>query len=239
MAPPSTDVAPDVNAKWIALRQKHQEDSKKFHQEVVKNREEFEARVKKAHVALLNKHMTEEREFWAKNANGSRVAKSATPISKAARTQTPASARASTVATKKPSTPAASVPSSRVAVPRFEVDSPVTPSKASQTVKSSKPSPTPTKPTRRPPQKGGKPLIIDLCGDSDDEKPSPSKKTPAAPNTTSPSPVQQEPFEVVQDFILEDRMSPGQGHSRMGSAMPEATLELFGGGASTRSVSYC
>jgi hypothetical protein len=205
----------------------------------MKNREEFEARVKKAHVALLEKHMIEEREFWVKNANGSRVAKSVTPASKAARMQTPASARVSTVAPKKPSTPTARGPSSRPAVPRFEVDSPVAPTKASQTVKFSNRLPTPTKPTRQPPRNGEEPLIIDLCDDSDDEKPSPSKKTPVVPNAAAPSPVPQEPVKVTQDPVLEDRLSPGQGHNRMSSVMPDATLELFGGGASTRSVSCC
>jgi hypothetical protein len=239
MAPPAKDIAPDVNAKWLALRQKHQEDSNKFQREIAKNRAEFDARVEKARVALLEKHMSEERKFWGKNGNGSGAAKCAPSALKAARTPTRASTRTSTAAPKESSKPAARTSPSRPAVPRFEVDTPATPSKASQTVKSSKPPPTPTKPTRRPQQKGGKPVIIDLCGDSDDEKPLPSKKTSTAPKTAAPSAAQQKPLEVIQDSAMEGQVSPEQSHSRMSSVMPETMLELFGSGASTRSVSCC
>jgi hypothetical protein len=236
MAPPPKDIPPELNAKWLALRKKHQEGSTKFQRELAHNRAEFEARVEKARKALLDKHINEEREFWSKNGKVSAAAKSATPAPKSARSQTAASARASTVAPKKPSTPAARSSSSRPAVPRFEVDTPVTPSKATPPVKSVQAPSAPTKPSRRPLQKS-KPVFIDLCGDSDDDKPPPTQKTSVAQKTTASSPVQRQP--TVQEPIAEEPVSPQQAHCSRSSAIPEATLELFGGGASNRSSVSC
>jgi hypothetical protein len=235
MAQPPKNITPDVEAKWLALRQQHQEDSNKFQREVTRNRAEFEGRVEKRRKELLDKHINQEREFWSKHGKGSGVNKGATSASKTARTQTPAGARGSTAAPRKSSAPAVRSSSSRPAVPRFELDLHTTPSKASQSVRSPQVPSAPTKSTRRPLQKSGKPEVIDLCSDEDEKEP--PKKTPVVQQPVAPNPVQQQA--IVQGAGDQEPGTPYQVHNNTSLAIPEATLELFGNSASNCSVSCC
>jgi hypothetical protein len=224
---------PDVEAKWLALRQKHLEDSNKFQRDAVRKRTEFESRVEKGRKALLDKHMNEESEFWSKHGKASGAAKGAP---KSARTQPPVSARASAIVPRKYPTPAADNSSSRPAVPRYEAGPPTTPSQASQSAKSPQVPTTPKEQPRRRLQKSGKSEVIDLCS-SDDEKEPPTKKTPVIPKTVAPCPVQEQP--IVQEADAQEIVSPRQVHISTGFVIPEATLELFGRSAAHCTVSFC
>jgi hypothetical protein len=233
MTQPPKNIPPDVEAKWLELRQKHLEDSNRFQRDAARKRAEFESRVEKGRKGILEKHMKEESEFWSKHTKASGAARGAT---KSVRTQPPVSARASTVASRKPPTPAAGSLSSRPAVPRLEVDPPATPSRALQTAKLLQVPTAPKEQPRRPPQKSGKSEVIDLCS-SDDEQQALSKKTPVPPKAVAPCPVQQP--SIAQETVAQEPVSPEQVHSSTGFAIPEATLELFGRSAPHRTVSFC
>jgi hypothetical protein len=85
MASPSKNMPADINAEWLALRQKHQDESNNFQRAVARGRAEFDDRAERARKNLLAKHLQEERNFWNKN---DEARKGASSTAKAGQAQT-------------------------------------------------------------------------------------------------------------------------------------------------------
>ncbi|KAH4223435.1 hypothetical protein HBH69_142120 [Parastagonospora nodorum] len=223
MTPSAQDVSPEVNPKWLELRQKHQNESNTFQAMVNRNREEFEARVDRQRKDLLALHSKEESEFWSKNTQTGAVR--AGTKAKFARTQTP---RGSVAPSKKIAPPA-----SRPATPRMSVQPPVTPARPTQHPRYADVPPAPKRPTQRAGlnRNSGQPEVIDLCSDDDDD-PNVTKKQPIVQKKTAQKPAAKP--SNARNATIEDAMAidGGQVQSSDPFSIPEATLELFGGSSS-------
>ncbi|KAH3940911.1 hypothetical protein HBH98_078240 [Parastagonospora nodorum] len=223
MTPSAQDVSPEVNPKWLELRQKHQNESNTFQAMVNRNREEFEARVDRQRKDLLALHSKEESEFWSKNTQTGAVR--AGTKAKFARTQTPIGS----VAPSKKIAP----PASRPATPRMSVRPPVTPARPTQHPRYADVPPAPKRPTQRAGlnRNSGQPEVIDLCSDDDDD-PNVTKKQPIVQKKTAQKPAAKP--SNARNATIEDAMAidGGQVQSSDPFSIPEATLELFGGSSS-------
>lgn len=220
---PTQDASPEVNPKWLELRQKHQNQSTTFQAMINRNREEFEARVDRQRKDLLAQHSKEERDFWSKNARSGAVR--AETKAKFARTQTP---RGSVAPSKK-----AAPPVSRPATPRMSVQPPVTPARPTQHPRYADVPPAPKRPTQRPISRrsSGQPEVIDLCSDDDDD-PYVTKEQPVVQKKTAQEPAFQPP--KPRNATVEDAMDIDEAQMQPSDpfSMPEATLELFGSSSS-------
>ncbi|KAI1542991.1 hypothetical protein PtrSN001C_003970 [Pyrenophora tritici-repentis] len=58
------NVANTADIQWLAFRRRHDQELKKFQQDVGDRRKKFEEDVQKYRLALLGKHKREEEEFW-------------------------------------------------------------------------------------------------------------------------------------------------------------------------------
>ncbi|KAE8843170.1 hypothetical protein HRS9139_02467 [Pyrenophora teres f. teres] len=58
-----------ANTQWMAFCRQHDEELKRFHQDVLDNRAKFEEEVQSCRMALLQKHKREEEEFWRGSAS--------------------------------------------------------------------------------------------------------------------------------------------------------------------------
>jgi hypothetical protein len=230
MAPPPRNIPAEVEAKWLALRQKHQDESNNFQRLVAKNRAEFEDRAEKARKALLAKHLDEERGFWS---NNDQDLKDATSTIKSAQVQTPGRPNSS-AATSRIAPPPTKTSVSSSASPRRPARLPVTPPpRASSLVKLSQAPPRPTKPNPRRTQNKGVSEVINLCSD-DEEDSTPTKKTPVVRKATANDTVRQQSIvakPIAQEFILSDQVY------NTNPIVPEATLQFFDGTSANYSVS--
>jgi hypothetical protein len=216
MAQPPGNVSPELNAKWLALRQKHQEDSNDFQHAVAKNKSDFDNRVELARKKLLEKHIREESEFWSNHARASVTAQTATLATNSARILTSGNARGNTKASRASTLRAATLKMQHY---------PTTPSRASQSAKSPRPPPL---------QRTTIHEVIDLC-DSDGDDISSVKKAP----------VMRKPVAQVlahQQSVVQEPATPGhellkQVQNSALSSIPEANIEFFGGNVINRAVS--
>ena len=228
MAPSTQDVSPEVNPRWLELRQKHQNESTTFQAMVKRNRDEFEARVDRQRIDLLAQHSKEERDFWSKNARSG--AARAETKTKFARTQTP---RGSVAPSKKNASPV-----SRPATPRMSVQPPVTPARTAQHPRYADVPPAPKRPTQRPAshRSSGQHEVINLCSD-DDEDPYVTQEQPVVRKKTTKKPAIQP--RNARNATVEDAMDIDEAQTQPSdpSFIPEATLELFGDSSSTTFVS--
>jgi hypothetical protein len=217
MAAPPRNIPPEINAEWLALRQKHQDESSNFQRAVVRNKAELENRAETARKALLAKHLREEHDFWSRNAE---ARKSASSTAKAGQAQIsgPTKSNGKTAAT-----PARSAP----------VRLSVTPPRTSSSVGSSRPPPRPMKPNPRQTQNKGVSEVINLCSDDEEDSP-PTKAMPTmrqamATNTMPQQAIVKEP--VAQKSAAYDQVR------KSASVIPEATMQFFGDSPANSSVS--
>jgi hypothetical protein len=221
MVPPPKDVTPDVNSKWLALRQKHQEDTDEFQRDVTRRRAEFESRIVLSRKRLLQKHIGEEAEFWGGHGRGPSVAKSATPARNTVRFQTPTSAQVYSTTSEKTATPVPPCPTPK----KTQQLPPVTPRKAPQPTKANQAPPAPTKSRPLASQKQGVREVIDLCDSDDDDLPV-AKKTPVLRKPMAQSSGRQRP--IVHEPEHQDSEMSEATFEDIRSTIPQATLELFG-----------
>jgi hypothetical protein len=220
MAYPPKAIPPELNSEWLALRQKHQDDSDNFQRMVNKNRAEFVARVDAARKKLLATHISEEKGFWSQHGQAVGTPKKATSTASTARMQISSSARSSVTPSSKTATPTAKIPAPRPALPRMQ-----TPSEASQQPKGPQVPPAPKKPQRAPVQQQDRHEVIDLCSDDDEDFPvlydEPAKKP------EPPPPARKKP--IVEYAVEQDSMDIDETSNDMSFSIPEASIELFGG----------
>jgi hypothetical protein len=225
MAQPPGNVSPELNAKWLALRQRHQEDSNDFQHAVAKSKSDFDNRVELASKKLLEKHIREESEFWNNHARASVAAQTATLATNSARILTSGNARENTKASR--------ASTLRAATLRMQ-HYPTTPSRVFQSAKSPQVSQTLTK--TRPPllQRTTIDEVIDLC-DSDGDDISPVKKAPVVRKPVAQVLAHQQP--VVQEPATPGHESFKQVQNSALSSIPEANIEFVGGNVINRAVS--
>jgi hypothetical protein len=212
MAQPPGNVSPELNAKWLALRQKHQEDSNDFQHAVAKRKSDFDNRVELARKKLLEKHICEESDFWSNHARASVTAQTATLATTSARILTSGNARGNTKASRAFTLRAATLRMQHYPTP---------PSRASQSAKSPQVSQTLTK-TRPPPlQRTTIHEVIDLC-DSDGDDISPVKKAPVVRKPVAQVLAHQQP--VVQEPATQDMSRSSKFKTVSCPPSPKATL---------------
>ncbi|KAF1919476.1 hypothetical protein BDU57DRAFT_527483 [Ampelomyces quisqualis] len=221
MTLPPKHIPPEVHAKWLALRQKHEEDSTDFQCQVKKNRAEFESRVEKARKALLERHINEERDFWSK---AGQVPKNTASATKTNPKQPRVTAK-STAKSSRQTTTAAKTPASRPATPNDRARPSNAPAKASQGPKSSQVLPTAPKRRKQQPKKNGVLEVIDLISD-DEESPTPAKKTRATSVSVATGNAHKQP--IVHESDSQEFASHNRAPKKPSFAIPGATLELFG-----------
>ncbi|KAH7075257.1 hypothetical protein FB567DRAFT_187140 [Paraphoma chrysanthemicola] len=142
-----------VDAQWLALHEKHEQEIRKFMQAVAADRASFEARVEAARSKLLARHMGEENEFWRTHPQGTGATTTAT---------TPKPIR-SHLSNSKLSTSTPTTPTTPASQPRpLRTSEPL--SKVPQVANQARLAPTPPKHTLKNPTTE----VIDLC-DSDEE----------------------------------------------------------------------
>lgn len=214
MTHPPKHIPPEVREKWLALRQKHQQDTSEFQARVAKDRAEFEFRVETARKGLLARHMDEESDFWRKIDHASKNTRKQPPP-KAKTPATPTSARPAT-------------PSDR---PRLSN----TPAKAPQGRKSSQVPPAATQSKQQRPKKHGPPEVIDLISD-DEDRCAPGKRTQATTANAATATASKQP--LVQEIDTQGSSSPDTTPKKPSFTIPGATLELFGGPAVKNAVSH-
>lgn len=221
------NVPPEVNAKWLALRRKHQKDTSDFQDRVTKDRAEFESRVERARKGLLAKHMSEERDFWSKVGQ---VSKSTASANKTATKQpTPTSRGASAGSGQQIATPGRTA-ASRIATPNEHP-------RPADVPQGAKPSQAPAavpKPKKQRIQKNGPPEVIDLISD-DEETQLPTKKSPATIANVAEDTTRK--HQIIQECDRQDSTSPENALHRPPFAVPGATLELFGSPSMKNTVS--
>jgi hypothetical protein len=221
MIPPLEDVTPEVNSEWLALCQKHREDTDEFQCAITRRRAEFESRIDLSRKKLLQQHIGEEAEFWGAHGRGPCVAKSATSPWNIARSKTSITAQANATASENTPTPAPP----HLTPKKTQQAPPATPRKVPQPAKATKVPPAPTKARPRASQKQGVREVIDLC-DSDDDDLSIAKKTPVIQRPVAQSPARQRP--VIDEFNQQDSDTSKTASKSIRPAIPPATLELFG-----------
>jgi hypothetical protein len=221
MTHPPKHIPPEVREKWLALRQKHQQDTSEFQAQVAKDRAEFESRVERARKGLLARHIDEESDFWSL---AGQATKSTVSGTKSNRKQPPHKA-------KTPATPTSTRPATPGDRPRLFN----TPAKASQGPKSSQVPSAATQSRQQFPKRNGAPEVIDLISDDEDGC-KPGKKTQAttADVTTATASKQL----LVQEIDTQGSSSPDPTSNKPSFAIPGATLELFGGSAMENAVSH-
>ncbi|KAH7392419.1 hypothetical protein DE146DRAFT_758141 [Phaeosphaeria sp. MPI-PUGE-AT-0046c] len=258
MAQRFRNVPPEIDAKWMEFRRKHEEETDNFQRNVAKNRAQFENRVDKAKQSLLVKHLEEERMFWSKNGPGSRISRTPAPAARNSQVQTtrkpqgtatpargiPAPSKAPTPskvpapakkpASAKPTAPAKTpvptwTPGPAPALPRMAV----LPARKTASQTHTQESARPSMPSPRVARKGGDNEVIVLSSD-DEADPIPSKKKSAAPTkiSTVSKPVDTntaQPPKPTQESIVQEYASPESVINKFSSTLPEATLEFFGG----------
>jgi hypothetical protein len=233
MAQLHKNLPPEINSKWLALRQKHQEDSSDFQRAVTKSKAEFDARVELARKKLLQKHMSEESEFWNNHGRGPAVAKDPASASKSAKLQTPATAKKNIAASRTATIPVPKAANFRPPTSSTQRHLPTTPLKASQSVNAARTPQAPTKSRLRPAQKQRLHEVVDLCS-SDDEDNLPFAETPIVPKYVAQSPVRDR--SAIQGLAHQEPKLSEQVQSDATYPVLGATIELFGGNMAKNSV---
>jgi hypothetical protein len=221
MIPPLEDITPEVNSEWLALRQKHREDTDEFQRAITRRRAEFESRIDLSRKKLLQQYIGEEAEFWGAHGRGPCVAKSATSPWNIARSKTSITVQANATALENTPTPAPLhlIPKKTQQAP------PATPRKAPQPAKATKVPPAPTKAQPRASQKQVVREVIDLC-DSDDDDLSIAKKMPVIRKPIAQSPTHQR--SMIDEVDQQDSDTSETASKSIRPTIPQATLELFG-----------
>jgi hypothetical protein len=222
MAQPPKYVPPEINSKWLALRQKHQEDSNDFQRAVTKSRVDFDSR-------------GEESEFWSNHEREPAIAKDATPAMDSARLQAPATTKNNITVSRTTAIPLHRISTSPPSTPRMQQLLPTTPLKASQLVDGARAPSAPTKSRSRPAQKQGIHAVIDLCNSDDDDDIPPAKASIVQKHVAQP-PIRHEP--AIRGIAHQEFQSSEPMQSNATYSVPEATLELFGGNTTKRSVGH-
>jgi hypothetical protein len=203
MAIPLQNIPAELNDEWLALRQKHQDESTDFQRVIVKKRAEFESRAEKARKALLAQHIKEEREFWSRIDGAHKGPPSAT---KTGQVQTSGTAKSNAAMSRTLAAPSRTPGS-------------VTPLRALQA------SPHSTRSNPRRTQNKGVSVVINLCSD-DEEDPTPTKRTATLHKAATTDTVCQQA--IVQESVPQVSASSDQVRKST-SIVPEATIQFFGG----------
>jgi hypothetical protein len=220
MASPSKNIPADINAEWLALRQKHQVESSNFQHAVARRKADLDDHAERARKVLLAKHLQEERDFWSRN---DEARKGASSTAKAGQAQTLGSTKSNG---KTAATPA------RRAPVRFSM----TPPRTSSLAGSSLPPPRLTKATNPNPrrtQNQGVSEVINLCSDDEEDSP-PTKELPAMRQAPAINTMPQQ-YTVKQPVAQKSAASEQMRKSV--SVIPEATMQFFGDSPANCSVS--
>jgi hypothetical protein len=209
MASPSKNMPADINAEWLALRQKHQDESNNFQRAVARGKAEFDDRAERARKNLLAKHLQEERDFWSRN---DEARKGASSTAKAGQAQTLGSTKSN----------------GKTAV---------TPARTSSSAGSSLPPPHLAKATNVNPRRTQSKLVsevINLCSDDEEDSP-PTKGLPTMRQAPMVNTMPQE--SIVKKPVAQKSAASEQMRKSSTSVIPEATMQFFGDRTANCSVS--